>query len=362
VLVIKVPLVLAAIAAGRYTIRVSRDRGAGGLDPPGAALSLASLGGLLYAVTEVPERGWTDPAVAACFVLGAVGAATFVGWERRAEQPMLDVGFFRDPRFSAAIVSIMALFFGMFGLMFVSTQVLQSVLGYDTFGAGLRLVPLPLMVVVFAQVSVRAASRVGTRAVVTAGLVIVTSGLAVGSTIETGSGYGVLAIALTLTGIGVGCTLAPAVGSLMSSVPPTRAAVASAVNDTARLSAAAIGVAVVGSIVSSTYRASVRDAAALLTPDQLGHASTSITNAVSVAGQLEGSAGTEVLAIARQGFVDGVGGGLLVAAIVSAFGALVAWRFLPADSHRRGPFDPDALVAPRHPDPTRTTSGASRVN
>jgi hypothetical protein len=143
---------------------------------------------------------------------------------------MLDLRFFRDPRFSAAIVAIMSLFFGLFGLMFVSTQTLQSVLGYDTLGAGLRLVPLPAMFVVFAQISVRVAARAGTKRV---------------------SGYGVLAVALSLTGIGMGCTMAPAIESIMGSVPRQRAGVASAVNDTTRLTAGAIGVAVVGSVLSS---------------------------------------------------------------------------------------------------------------
>jgi hypothetical protein len=164
---------------------------------------------------------------------------------------MLDLRFFRDPRFSAAIVAIMSLFFGLFGLMFVSTQTLQSVLGYDTLGAGLRLVPLPAMFVVFAQISVRVAARAGTKRVVTAGLVIAATGLGVGASLDAGSGYGVLAVALSLTGIGMGCTMAPAIESIMGSVPRQRAGVASAVNDTTRLTAGAIGVAVVGSVLSS---------------------------------------------------------------------------------------------------------------
>jgi hypothetical protein len=149
---------------------------------------------------------------------------------------MLDLGLFREPRFSAAIVAVMSLFFGLFGLMFVSTQTLQSVLGYDTLGAGLRLVPLPVMFIVFAQISVRDAARVGTRLVVTAGLVIAATGLG-GATFDAGSGYSVLAVALGLTGIGMGCTMAPAIESIMGSVPRQRAGVASALNDTTRLTA-----------------------------------------------------------------------------------------------------------------------------
>ena len=248
VFVISLPVVIGALVAGRLTIPESRGRTAGRLDPVGAGLSVVGLAALVYAVTEGPERGWAEPVVVACFGLAIIAFVTFVAWERQANNPMLDLGFFRDPRFSGAVVAVAALFFAFFGLMFVSTQVLQSVLGYDPLGAGVRLLPLPVMALVFSQVSVRVAARAGTRAVVTAGLLITACGLAAGATIDADSGYGVLAVALTLTGIGMGSTMAPAVESLMSTVPPTRAGVASAVNDTTRLTAAAIGVAVVGSL------------------------------------------------------------------------------------------------------------------
>ncbi len=340
VFAISLPLVLGALVAGRFTIPESRAPTTGRLDPVGAGLSVVSLAALLYAVTEGPERGWAELVVVACFGLAIVVFAAFVGWERRANNPMLDLGLFRDPRFSAAVVAVMALFFAMFGLMFVSTQVLQSVLDHDPFGAGVRLLPLPGMVLVFSQISVRVAARAGTRAVVTAGLVITASGLAAGATIDADSGYGVLAVALTLTGIGMGSTMAPAVESLMSTVPPTRAGVASAVNDTTRLTAAAVGVAVVGSLVSSSYQTSLTDVAGLLTTDQLDQARTSLAGAVSVAERLDAPTASQIVATARQGFVDGASIGLATAATVAALGALVAWRFLPAKAH--GPSSAEA--------------------
>ena len=247
---------------------------------------------------------------------------------------MLDLGFFRDPRFSAAVVAVMALFFATFGLMFVSTQVLQSVLDHDPLGAGVRLLPLPGMVLLFSQISIRVAARAGTRAVVTAGLVITAGGLAAGATLDADSGYGMLAVALTLTGIGMGSTMAPAVESLMSTVPPARAGVASAVNDSTRLTAAAIGVAVVGSVVSSSYQASLTDVASLLTADQLERARTSLAGALSVAAQLDAPRAGQIVATVRQGFIEGASIGLAIAATVAALGALVAWRFLPAKARR----------------------------
>jgi EmrB/QacA subfamily drug resistance transporter len=331
VFLVNVPVVIGALVAGRLTIPESRDPGAGRLDPLGAVLSVAGLGALLFGVTEGPARGWTSPVILASFAAGGIGLAAFLAWEHHVDHPMLDLGFFRDMRFSAAIVAIMSLFFGLFGLMFVSTQTLQSVLGYDTLGAGLRLVPLPAMFVVFAQISVWVAARAGTKRVVAAGLVIAATGLGVGASFDAGSGYGVLAVALSLTGIGMGCTMAPAIESIMGSVPRQRAGVASAVNDTTRLTAGAIGVAVVGSVLSSGYRGAFTadGTAGSLPPDLVEQAQASITNAAAVAHRIGGTDGDHLLEVARQGFVNGASTGLLIASIVAGLGAIVAWRYLP---------------------------------
>jgi MFS transporter, DHA2 family, multidrug resistance protein len=289
-------------------------------------------------VTEEPETGWTSPVTVAGVVVAAIGLVAFLAWERHVDEPMLDLGFFREPRFSAAIVAVMSLFFGLFGLMFVSTQTLQSVLGYDTLGAGLRLVPLPVMFIVFAQISVRDAARVGTRLVVTAGLVIAATGLG-GATFDAGSGYSVLAVALGLTGIGMGCTMAPAIESIMGSVPRQRAGVASALNDTTRLTAGAIGVAVVGSVLSSAYHgAFAGTAAGSVPPEAVEQARASIANAAAVAHRLGGTEGEQLRMVAKQGFIDGAGTGLLIASVVAAL-----------EQSRPG----DTSPRPRRPHPTR---------
>jgi EmrB/QacA subfamily drug resistance transporter len=332
VFLVNVPVVIAAVAAGRLTIPESQAPIGGRLDPAGAALSVAGLSALIYAITEGPGNGWTSLTTIAGFAVAGLAIAAFVAWEMRARAPMLDLGFFSDPRFTAAIAAIMALFFGLFGLLFISTQALQSVMGYDTFAAGLRLVPLPAMFVVFAQISVRLAGRVGTRPVVTTGLAIAAAGLATGATLDVDSGYRVLALALVLTGIGMGCTMAPATASIMGSVPRDRAAVAAAVNDTTRLTAGALGVAVVGSLISAAYHHEFAGAAAASLPtDAVADAETSIANAGTVAQQTGGTTGEQILALASRGFLDGARTGLLVAAAVAVLGAVVAWRHLPRE-------------------------------
>jgi EmrB/QacA subfamily drug resistance transporter len=330
VFLVNVPVVIAGIAAGRLSIPESRAPRARRVDPVVAALSVAGLSSLLYAITDGPGNGWSNPRTVAGFVVAALAIVAFVLREMRAKEPMLGLDFFSDPRFGAAIVAVMALFFGLFALMFISTQALQSLMGYDTFAAGLRLVPLPALFAVVAQVSVRLAGRLGTRLVVTSGLVITAVGLATGAMLDAESGYGVLALALSLTGIGMGCTMAPATASLMGRVPRDRAAVAAAVNDTTRLTAGAIGVAVVGSLLSAAYNhAFSGGAAATLPTDAVARAETSIASAADVAQQAGGRTGDQILAIATGGFIDGARTGLLAAAAVALVGAIVAWRYLP---------------------------------
>ena len=202
----------------------------------------------------------------------------------------------------------MALFFGLFALMFISTQALQSVMGYDPFAAGLRLVPLPALFAVFAQVSVRLARRVGTRPVVTVGLAIAAVGLATGATLDAESGYGVLAVALSLTGIGMGCTMAPATAPIMGSVPRDRARRGGGERHT-RLTAGAIGVAVVGSLLSAASNHALSGGAAATLPARRCRTSRDIhRQRRQVSEQAGGRTGEQILALATGGLIDGASG------------------------------------------------------
>ncbi|MGH9155389.1 MAG: MFS transporter [Acidimicrobiales bacterium] len=203
IFLVNVPVVIVAVVGGRLLIPESRDPRAFRLDAVGAVLSLGGLSALLFAIIEGPSTGWSSPQITAAFMAGAVAMGGFVIWERRVEELMLDLRFFRNPRFTAASAAISAVFFGLFSLMFVLTQVLQSVLDYDTLEAGVRVLPLSLMLIVVAPLSARAASVVGTKAVVALGLFTLAAGLWVASTFGQESGYGLLAVAITLAGIGI---------------------------------------------------------------------------------------------------------------------------------------------------------------
>ncbi|TML12511.1 MAG: DHA2 family efflux MFS transporter permease subunit [Actinobacteria bacterium] len=163
IFLVNLPIVGAGLLAGLFLIPNSKDPAPPRLDPIGALLSIAGLSTLLFAVIEAPNRGWGDAVTVACFIVAALLLAVFFAWELRIEHPMLDLSFFRNPRFSAASTAIMLTFFAMFGSLFVLTQYLQFVLGYDSLQTGVRLLAFAIPMMVVAPNSNRLVERFGTK-------------------------------------------------------------------------------------------------------------------------------------------------------------------------------------------------------
>jgi EmrB/QacA subfamily drug resistance transporter len=311
IFVVNVPVCAVAIFLGRRVVPESRDPVERGVDWTGAALSGAGLIALAWAVIEAPSDGWTSPPVLAVGGVAAVLLGAFVLQQRRAADPLLDVGLFRDPRFSAASATVMVLFFALFGFLFLATQYLQFVLGFSPSAAGVRVLPYAGAMIVFASASAKLVERYGTRRIATLGMLLFAAGLAVAATVGLGTGYGRLAMAFVLMGAGMGLAGAPATESIMSSLPPSRANIGSAVNDTTRELGGALGVAIVGSIMSSVY-------AAGLPADLPAAARESLGVAVQAGG-----------AAAQEAFIHAMSTASIVVAVVAAAGALIAWLHLP---------------------------------
>ena len=102
---------MAALAAGRFVVPTSRDPHAPPLDIPGAVGSIVGLGALVWAIITAGEHGWTAARPLAGFAVAAIVLALFVVWERRVANPMLDVSFFRNRRFTAASLGVMLGYF-----------------------------------------------------------------------------------------------------------------------------------------------------------------------------------------------------------------------------------------------------------
>jgi EmrB/QacA subfamily drug resistance transporter len=328
VFLINVIVVAAAIALGFFLVPESKDPAATPLDPVGAGLSIVGLVALVYAIIEAPDKGWTDPVVLTAFGLAAVLIVAFLWWESRTEHPMLQLSFFENPRFSAASVAITLVFFAMFGTVFLNTQYLQFVLGYSPLEAGFRVMPVATMIVA-APLSARFAERFGTKRVVTTGLVIVSIAMATLATITVDTGYGRVAVALAILGMGMGTAMAPATESIMGSLPLAKAGVGSAMNDTTRQIGGALGVAILGSILASSYGSAMAPVVVNLPSEAADVAGDSVGGAMAVASQI-GAAGARLAEEASAAFIGGMNAAVWVAAAVALLGALVTLLWLPA--------------------------------
>jgi EmrB/QacA subfamily drug resistance transporter len=338
---VNLPIGAVALIAGYFLVPTSRDPNQGRLDPFGAVLSIVGLGSLLFGIIEGPAKGWTDPLVVGGFVLGAIAITSFIAWELHTDHPMLDMRFFKNPRFTAANSAITMTFFAMFGSMFLMTQYWQFVHGYSPLGAGLRLVPYALTMMVTAPLSARFVERAGTKRIVTTGLLIICTALVSLSFIKATTPYPLAISLFCLMAVGMGMTMAPATESVMGSLPREKAGVGSAVNDTTRQMGGALGVAIIGSVVSSVYATNISAIAGRFGVGgaELTESRASLGGALGVAAGLGDRAAGYTVAV-KDGFVDALSNGLRISALVILGAAFVAWRFLPARAR-----DPLAVAA-----------------
>jgi len=209
------------------------------------------------------------------------------------------------------------------------------VLGYTPLQAGVRILPVAALIIA-APLAARLTERVGTKLVVVAGLLLVAGALWLLSTVEISDGYGLVAGALALLGAGMGLTMAPATESIMGSLPLAKAGVGSAMNDTTRQVGGALGVAVLGSILASSYGAAIQPTLRSAPPPVAQAAGDSVGAAATIAAQL-GPAGQGLLDAARSAFIQGMGDAVQVGAGVAAVAALLVLLFLPARGKEETP-------------------------
>jgi len=338
IFLINVVVVVVALVAGFFLIPRSREKIHAPLDPLGAVLSIAGLSALVYGIIEAPDHGWGSTRTLVTFAAALVVLGAFVAWELRAKEPMLDLGYFRNPRFTAATAAITLVFFAMFGSYFLFTQYLQFVHGYSPLSAGVRILPWALAYLVSATQSAKLVERFGQRRVVASGLTIAGLGIVVlAVTSGATASYWWFALGVVVQALGMGITTAPSTGAIMRSLPLHKAGVGSAVNDTTRELGGALGVAVMGSLVASQFRGSMHGAVSGL-PEKASH---SLADALQTAAATGGARGAEIVHLARGAFVDAFTSTLWVAAIVAvAASGIVAW-LLRAKATARA----DAMVA-----------------
>ncbi len=325
VFLVNVPLVAVALAGVLATVPETAEPGGHRLDITGTVLVAGALFAAVDAIIEAPGRGWTGPATLAEAAAGLAGLAAFTWWELRASHPLIDLRVFANRAFSAASASVTVIFFALFGSLFLLTQYLQLVQGYSPLSAGLRALPFAAAMGVMSPLSPLAARRLGSRAVIPAGLALMGAGLLDLSMARPGTSYPVLAVAVAVMGAGMGLVMAPASNTIMASVPAHQAGAGSAVNDTIREVGGALGVAITGSVAAGIYRSHL---SAVLTaahvPGAVTHLAAGSVAAADAVSRHAGSAGPVLLGAAHTAFVTSMADGMRISAAVALAAALAA--------------------------------------
>jgi len=310
------------------TIASSRDAEAKPLDWRGGLVIGGAVATLVFGILDAPERGWTHPLVITSIGVGLLLGLAFGFVEVRQRYPLLDVRLFAVPAFATAAATITVFFLSMFGYMFLLMQYMQMILGYSPNKTALALAPIMGPMLVLSVLSFWYLPRLGLRAVVFSGLLLIAAGSLCMLGIKLGSTYWQAAWPMLVMSVGIGLCTAPTTSVIMTTAPDDKQGVASAVNDASREIGAALGIALAGSMLAAQY-------AKALAPNLIGFpkpvvaaASTSLGEALEVARRL-GPAGARLAEVSKTAFIDGMHSSLLVLAILIAVSAVVIGLWAP---------------------------------
>jgi EmrB/QacA subfamily drug resistance transporter len=362
VFLINVPIAAIGVACAIPLVPDSKNQDARPPDPGGSLLSIAGLGLVVWAIIEAPVRGWSSDTVIGAGLGGLAVLVAFTAWEWRSSHPMLQLRFFANRSFSAAVSSVGLVTFGLFGALFVLTQFLQLQLGFTALQAGVRSLPAAGAIAVVAPLSTVLVRRLGTKITVVAGMLAVSAGLFEVSSATVATTYGGILSGLILLGVGAGLVIPAATGSVMGSVPSEHTGVGSATNGAFLQIGGAFGVAVIGSVMATRYQHRITTAlAAHHSAPALAHAALgSLGGALGAATHLSGPTGAQLAQAARSAFISGMDLGLRVGAILALAGALLALLALPARPEELRPQNHGAAPVPRGSVARRRRPGSRR--
>jgi EmrB/QacA subfamily drug resistance transporter len=339
---INVPIGAIAFAVAWRTVRESVSEQTRHLDLPGLALGTAGLFCLTFGLIEANQRGWGDGLIVGSLVAAGVLLVAFVMWERRSPRAMMPLSFFRIPAFSAGNAVAFSVSLGMFSIFLFVTLYMQAIRGYSPFQAGLRFLPMTLMIIVTAPLAGHVAQRIGPRAPMTYGLTLASLGLFGLTFVQTDTPYWVLAILFVAMGHGVGATMAPMTAAVMGAVGPQRAGLGSSMTNTSREVGGVLGIALLGTVLFDRLGSVL--APRLTELGLSGAQATAIAQAASHGFVSSGELATLGLSSGQSaGFVtafqdaymSGFHLALFIAGLVLLTAAVVANRFIPGREHAR---------------------------
>jgi len=321
VFLINLPVMAVLVVVGARLLPESRNPEPGPWDLVSVVLSMIGMVGIVYAIKEFAAHGFDWVPVAAA-VAGAIALYGFVRRQRRLPIPLLDLSLFRSRGFSSAVLADLLTILGLSGLIFFLSQYLQLVQGLRPIEAGLAELPAAIGSIVAGLLAGQVARRFSVRAVVAGGLAAIGLALAALTTISADTGYPLLGTALLAVGAGAGLSFTVTADVILAAVPKEEAGAASAVSETAYELGAALGIALLGSIVTGVYRNFTGPAG---TPEA---AHESLGGAVEAAAQLPPQTAAALLDAARESFAHGVSIAAGVGAVVLLATAVAAWFLL----------------------------------
>ncbi len=330
---INVPIAVIAVFVTLFATQESRDETASRqVDYPGIATLTVGLTALVLALVEGNSWGWGSPAIIALLVAAVGGLGTFVAIERISAAPIVDFDFFRSRSFLGANVVAFSISFGMFAVFFFLALYMQNILGYGPLETGVRFLPTTVVIMFAGPIAGRLSDRIGPRTPLTIGLLLVTVSLAWQSRISVDTSFGFLVVPFILLGVGMGFTMSPMSTAAMNAVDRSKAGVASGTLSMTRMVGGTFGVAALGALVAAIGRHDLGRSLPRVPHDVRER----LVDSLGAGGNAAGST-APVRAATQQAFVDALGTGLTIAAVVLLLAAVAAWLMV-------NPGRPDAEV------------------
>jgi len=331
VFLINVPIIVIALIAMAILVPDSKNPKPGRLDPLGVVLSMAGIVVFVYGIIRGADVGWGNPQIWGTLVGGVALSALFVFWELRTDHPALDVRLFKSSRpFSASIILVAMSFFAMMGVLFFLSFYLQSVLEYSPLKAGLFLTPFALAQLIFSPMSAKLVQRFGARAVSAFGMLTIAVTFLMYQFVNQHSPAVLLLAIFFLQGMGMANVMPPATTTIMTSLPREKAGVGSSVSNTVRQVGGALGVAVLGTLLTTAYRGRMKDPLSTVVRDP------SKLHSVDGSIQATKGAGQHLPALhqfypqADAAFIHSMHVTVSVSAAVAFLAAIVALLWLPS--------------------------------
>ncbi len=329
------PIAVIAIAMTLFATRESRDETVGRtIDFAGIGTLTLGLTALVLALVEANTWHWGSAGVISLLVVAAITLPAFVLIERRVRAPMVDFTFFRARTFLGANVVAFLISFAMFAQFFFLTLYLQNVLHYSPLETGVRFLPSTILIILTAPIAGRLADRVGSRPLMTLGLLIVAVSLVIESRLTVHSGYGLLLPGFVLMGLGMGLVMSPMSTAAMNAVDRSKAGAASGVLSMIRMVGSTFGVAVMGALVATIGRSKIDSGL----PHVPAGTRAAIANALGSGGTIGGHhVPAQVVSVAREAFVSALSTGLVVSAVATLLGAALAWVLIARKTRQPAP-------------------------